>query len=63
MKFKDKFFFILTSREIKNFKLLIFLMILGSAIEALSIYMIMPAISILINPNYLEKIKLLFYNL
>lgn len=62
MKFKDKFFFILTSREIKNFKLLIFLMILGSAIEALSIYMIMPAISILIDPNYLEKIKLLFYN-
>jgi ABC-type multidrug transport system fused ATPase/permease subunit len=62
MKLKDKIFFILTSREIKNFKLLIFLMILGSAIEALSIYMIMPAISILIDRNYLEKIKLFFYN-
>lgn len=60
MNFFEKFFFILSFKEKKNFKILIFLMILGSAIEALSIYLIMPAVSILIDNNYLIKIKFFF---
>jgi len=57
MNLKKKFFYILNSKEKKSFIILAFLMVIASVIEVLSVSLIIPAVSILIDATNIDKIK------
>jgi len=57
MSIKEKFFFILNTREKKLFLLIVFLTIIASLVEVISVSLIIPAISIIIDFSNIEKIK------
>jgi len=57
MSIKEKFFFILNTREKKLFLLLGFFTVIASLIEVISVSLIIPAISMIIDFSNIEKIK------
>jgi ABC-type multidrug transport system fused ATPase/permease subunit len=58
MNIKKKFLFILNSKEKKSFIILAFLMLIAAVIEVLSVSLIIPAVSILIDITNIDKIKI-----
>ena len=62
MTLKEKLFYLLTSKEKKFFFLIFFLMVIASILEAISIALVIPSVSLLIDPLYVNKINFFLNN-